>query len=246
MELTNYIFLLTWFGAGFVNGISGMGGAMIAVPILLTFMPPTILFPSTCIVTTILTAYIAWLYRKDSVYPIVKRLFIGAIPGAVAGLALLIYIKAQYIQLLAGLVMLAFVYLQFLRDRQAIVERHETLGKTLFIGFGSGVLITSISFGGPLLGAYSLYLGWPKTQSVGIMNVFALMAFVVAVIFQASAGLYTPEVLSLALKGVFAGILGVACATPLVKVISQKTFKFIILTLIGVGGVTCLWRGFGL
>ncbi len=246
MELNDYIFWITWFVAGFVTGISGMGGAMVAVPILVSFMPPDILFPVTCIVTTLFTAYMAWLYRKDSQAQIVKRLFIGAVPGAVAGLALLLYVKAQYIQLIAGIVMILFVYLQFLRERKAMIQRDETLAKTLFIGFGSGVLITSISFGGPLLGAYALYLGWAQAQAMGIMNVFALMAFIVATIFQASAGLYTTEVLSLAASGAIAAIIGVICATPLVKIIPLKTFKLILLTIIGCGGILCVLRGLGM
>ncbi len=246
MEITDYIFWITWFAAGFVTGISGMGGAMIAVPILVTFMPTDILFPVTCIVTTLFTAYMAWIYRKSSHSQIVKRLFIGAIPGAVAGLGLLLYIKAQYIQLIAGIVMISFVYLQFLRNKQDIIQREETLGKTLLIGFGSGVLIASISFGGPLLGAYALYLGWGQAQAMGIMNVFALMAFVMATIFQASAGLYTAEVLSLATSGAIASIIGVICATPLVKHIPLKTFKLILLIIIGFGALSCIWRGLGL
>ncbi len=247
MEMFDIIFLATWFAAGFVTGVSGMGGAMVAVPILVTFIAPATLFPVSCIVATVLSLYMAWLYYKDCDYKILKRLLLGVVPGSLAGVALLLYVKAQYIQLIAGIVMVLFVYLQILRDRKvSTIQRAESLGKSLLVGFTAGILITSISFGGPPVAAYALYLGWSRVQAVSIINVFGLLAFLVAMIFQASAGLYTSEVLSLAATGSIASVVGVICATPLAKIIPLKTFKLILLIIIGCGGVLCVWRGLGL
>ncbi len=247
MDIYDFIFLGAWFLGGFVTGISGLGGAMIAVPILATFIPATVLFPVSCIVALVMCTYMAWIYRKDSIYAVVKRLTIGAIPGSVVGIALLLYVKAQYIQLFAGFVMLIFVYLQVLRMRkQQVVQREETQAKSISVGFAAGVLISSITFGGPPLAAYSLYLGWSQAQAMGIMNVFSFLAFLVAAIFQASAGLYTPEVLNYAALGSLATVVGGICATPLAKKVPINTFRLIILVIIFCGGVTCVWRGFGI
>ncbi len=246
MDFFDYIFLATWFVGGFVTGISGMGGAMVAVPVLATFIPPAVLFPVSCLVTLTMCVYMAWVYHRDSIYGLIKKLVIGAIPGSLVGVWLLLYVKAQYIQLLTGTVMLFFVYIQFLRRHAAIVQREETTLKTLLIGFGSGVLITSISFGGPLAAAYGLYLGWSQAQTMGILNVFALFGFTIAAIFQASAGLYTAEVLNLAATGALATVLGAICATPFAKKIPLNIFRLMILTIITCGGVICMWRGLGL
>ncbi len=246
MEIYDFIFVAAWFMGGFVTGISGLGGAMIAVPILATFIPANVLFPVSCITTLVMCTYMAWIYRKDSIYAVVKRLSIGAIPGSIVGISLLLYIKAQYIQLLAGLVMLVFVYLQILRGRkQQVVQREETQAKSISVGFAAGVLISSITFGGPPLAAYSLYLGWSQAQAMGIMNVFSFLAFFVAAVFQASAGLYTAEVLNLAVIGSIATVVGGICATPLAKKVPIKTFRLLILIIIFCGGITCVWRGFG-
>ncbi len=243
MEIFDIIFWVTWFLAGAITGLSGMGGGMLAIPVLSGFMTSTTLFPVACLVCTVITIYMAWLYHKDCSYPIVKRFLIGAVPGAFVGVNLLLHVKAEYIQLLAGSAMLFFVYLKLWHSKKTFVQGKESLFKSILVGFGSGVLNTSISIGNPPLAAYALQLNWTPAQAIGIMSVFGTLAFLVACTFQASAGLYTAEIIELAISGSIAAILGVMSATPFGKKINQKTFQLAVLLIIAGGGITCVWRG---
>ncbi len=236
------IFFLAWFAAGFVNGVSGMGAAMVAVPIVVSFMPPPLLTPSACIIVAGLSAHMAWNFKEGCRLASLKNLFIGAIPGSLAGLSILLFIPARFIQLLTGIVMVLFVAWQCMR-KDNTKQRPETLGKSLGTGFASGLLNTSISFGNPPLGVYALHLGWSQMDTVGTVNLFSLLASLVACVMQASAGLYTTEVLTWAAIGLPASMCGIVCSMPVARRIHAVTFKRILLLVIALGGVACVWRG---
>ncbi len=244
MEFNDYIFMLAWFLGGFVNGVGGMGAAMVAVPIMTTFMPPVMLTPVSCIIVTLISGHMAYNFREGCRYHSLKKLLLGALIGSLMGVILLLYIKIQYIQIFTGAFMLLFVAWQSLRKMQTIAqERPETLGKSLFAGFCSGVLNSSISFGNPPVGVYALHLGWSQVQTVGTMNIFSFFAYIVACFFQASAGLYTKEVLTFAAMGIPAAALGIICSLPVARRIPALMFTRILLAVIACGGIACMWRG---
>ncbi len=237
------IFFLAWFAAGFVNGVSGMGAAMVAVPIVASFMPSAVLTPTACIIVTGVSIHMAWNFRKGCRLSSLKTLLIGAIPGSLAGLAILLFIPTRFIQLLTGTVMLLFVLWQCIR-KENTVKRPEHVGKGLFAGFSSGVLNTSIAFGNPPIGVYALHLGWSQMETVGTVNIFSVLAYLVACAVQASAGLYSQDVLMWAALGLPASMLGIVCAMPVARRISLVVFKRILLIVIAAGGFACIWRGF--
>ncbi len=242
MEFTEYFFLFAWFLAGFINAIAGMGAAMVAVPLVTAIMPPAMLTPIACIIVMVVSIHMSWNFREGIRLGSLKNMFIGAVPGSLLGLAMLIYIPTKSMQLFTGIVMVLFVAWQFMRKLNT-VQRPETFAKSTFAGLCSGILNTSISFGNPPLGVYALYLGWTPLQTVGTTNIFSVFAYIFACAIQASAGLYTEEVLTWAAMGVPAAMLGIACAMPVVRRINANTFKRVLLMVIACGGATCIWRG---
>lgn len=73
---------LAWFLGGFINGVSGMGAAMVALPIVACVLEMSEAVPATCLVAVTLAVYVAWMYRAHSrVAPIIPML-LGCIPGS--------------------------------------------------------------------------------------------------------------------------------------------------------------------
>ena len=64
-DMTILIVSIAWFLGGFVNGVSGMGAAMVALPIVAGFMDMSEAVPSSCLVTCIVAGYVAWMYRRS-------------------------------------------------------------------------------------------------------------------------------------------------------------------------------------
>ena len=76
---------LAWFLGGFINGVSGMGAAMVALPIVACVLEMSEAVPATCLVAVTLAVYVAWMYRAHSrVAPIIPML-LGCIPGLIIG-----------------------------------------------------------------------------------------------------------------------------------------------------------------
>ncbi len=235
------IFLFAWFLAGFVNGVSGLGAAMVAVTFTTFFMPTSVLIPVTCIIAIFVSGHMSWIFRAGCRRRSLTLLLLGALPGSLIGLSILLFIPAQVVQFLTGCVMVFFVMWQYSKKIQP-TARPETVSKSIFAGFASGVLNTSISFGNPPIGAYALHLGWSQMETVGTMNMFSFLAYIVACAVQASAGLYTQEVLVWAAMGIPAALVGILCSMPVAQRINAVVFKNILLVVIAVGGMACVWR----
>ena len=81
--------ILAWFLGGFINGVSGMGAAMVALPIVACVLEMSEAVPATCLVAVTLAVYVAWMYRAHSrVAPIIPML-LGCIPGLIIGVCVL-------------------------------------------------------------------------------------------------------------------------------------------------------------
>ncbi len=230
-----------WFLAGLVNGISGMGAAMVALPFLSIFMSPQEFVPVACIVVTVISAHMAWNYRYACKVSTIKALFIGTIPGSFVGLGLLIFIAPRLLQFIIGIVLLLFVVWQF-NKKVSQIKNKETLGKGILAGFCAGVMTTAISFGNPPVGIYTLHLGWGHHESVGTMNMFSTGAYAIACIIQAMGGLYHIEVLQYAALGIPAAIFGILCSIPIARRINAQLFRNILLFVLVISGCVCIIR----
>ena len=74
-----------WILAGFINGISGMGAALVAVPFMTLFMDIQLIVPLSCILVTILSSVLAIKYRSEFHVKIILPALFCAVPGAVLG-----------------------------------------------------------------------------------------------------------------------------------------------------------------
>lgn len=238
-----WLFAFAWFLGGFVNGISGMGAAMVAVPIVAGSMAPATLVPATCVCVGIISASTAWVFWRNTRWRALKALIIGAIPGSLAGLAILLVMPISTLQLSAGTIMVLFVIWQFTHKQGQPHGDGPVSGG--IAGFASGFINTSISFGNPPVAIYALYAGWSQLETLGSMNVFTLVACIITMIAHASAGLYNMDVLMHVVFGGPATVLGMIVALPLSKRVSQSLFRRILLVIIAAAGIVCIARGLG-
>lgn len=90
---------LLGFVVGVLVGLTGMGGGAVMTPmlILLGWARPVIAVGTDLVWGSLTKAFGAYVhYRQQTVdFKIVKRLALGSIPGALAGLALLAYLRTQ-------------------------------------------------------------------------------------------------------------------------------------------------------
>lgn len=240
-DFSLWLFAFAWFLAGLVNGISGMGAAMVALPIVAGSMPAQMLIPATCLMVPVISLGCAVVYWRSCRWHSLRAMFAGALPGAVAGLGALLVMDTHTLELTAGPLMLAFSVWQFCHPR--FTPHGDSWKAGSIAGFASGFVNTSTSFANPPVAIYALYAGWDQKETMGTMNVFTTIVAIATCVVHASAGLYSAEVFRYALFGAPATVLGLAVATPLVRHIDALLFRRILLLVIAAAGIVCIGRG---
>lgn len=242
MDFLSLLVAVCWFAGGFVSGLTGIGGAMVAVPVAAMFIPMHELIPLSCILNVAMDGSLAVLYFRHCRISALWPLLMGAIPGSFAGLYILQVVSGNILQGSVGLLLIFYVYWQHIAKAGSRKKDSWIAGGAA--GFGAGLLGTAISFDGPPAGAYALYRGWDPQEVLGTLGVFFIIRGTFTCVLQAFAGFYTPTVVGYAMWGAPAVILGVLCAFPVVKRIRVDVFRKSLMAVIGLAGIVCVWRAF--
>ena len=159
---------LAWFLGGFINGVSGMGAAMVALPIVACVLEMSEAVPATCLVAVTLAVYVAWMYRAHSrVAPIIPML-LGCIPGLIIGVCVLRVVPGIWLQGGLGAALIVYVAWQLLH--RAGTAHPESMRGCAVSGFASGFANAAISFSGPPVAIYALYVGWDKASAPALFK----------------------------------------------------------------------------
>lgn len=242
MDGMTALVVAAWLVGGFISGVSGIGGAMVAVPLAALFLPVRDVVALSCILNVFMDGTIACLHLRHARLSALVPMLAGALPGSVLGLSILKAVPGAVLQGAVGALLLLFVGWQLaFRRRRA---RGESGPAGASAGFCAGVLGTAISFDGPPAGVYGLYAGWPPRVFLGTLGVFFIIRGLVTCGLQASAGFYTPEVVHYACYGAPAVVLGTLCSFPVVRHIPADAFRRALMVLIAAAALVCLVRAF--
>ncbi len=234
-------FACIWALAGFVNGISGMGAALMAVPFMTLFMDIQLIVPLSCLMVVVLSSTLAIKYRSEFHVKIILPALFCAIPGAFLGTQVLKILSSHVLESIMAVFLIVYVLWNFFHIYTPKEERNNAiLGGAC--GFFSGFFGSTISFTGPPLAIYILYTGWKQEKALGALGSALIIITGTTCISHYFAGLYTKEFLHYLLIGIPAGILGMLISFPFIKYITQKTFRKILLLVIGFAGIMCLTR----
>jgi len=230
----------SWLVGGFVSGVSGIGGALVAVPFAAMFIPMHELIPLSCLLNLIMDGCIACMHFRHCRVSAMWPMIVGSLPGSIIGLFILQFVSGSILQGAVGALLLYYVYWQHTFRVDETHSESWTYGGAA--GFGAGLLGTAISFDGPPVGAYGLYVGWSPRAFLGTLGVFFVIRSTITCGLQAGAGLYTPAVIEYAMYGIPATIIGTLCAFPVVKHINLDTFRKVLMGVIVLAGTVCLGR----
>lgn len=238
------IFFAAWFIAGFINGLSGLGAALVAVPVIAQFIEPHTIVPVATFLALVLCAELGWLYRKYCLLQQLKILTVGSVPGLVGGAYVLLFIPAHILLFCIGCIMVCYVVWQ-LYPKTVQKEMRESPLKILLAGFLSGFLSTSVSFGGPPVAVYALQARWGQKETVSTMSIFVIVSTAIALIVFIGTGLFTLETLKWCLLGTPAVTFGFLFSIPFMQYVKLHVFRKILLFIVGAGGISCIVNALG-
>ena len=239
MGLAETVTIFASFLGSFVGALCGIGGYMVIIPIMALVLPIHTVILTCCLSGPFMCLLLCLRYGKHCRWRSLLPMLAGVVPGTFAGVWIISVVQGAVLQLLLGFVLLGFlVWQQYGQGAQG----HESWQLGGFSGFVAGLLGASVSVDGPPVGAYGLYVGWAPQAFLGTLGPFYFCRSLFACVVQATAGLYTAEIVHLAMFGIVGGFVGTMLTFPLVKRVNVATFRMAVKGVILVAALSCLWH----
>ncbi|MDF2958874.1 MAG: hypothetical protein K0S39_609 [Paenibacillus sp.] len=226
--------------AGFVQGVTGFGFALIAVPLLSKIIPLQSVVP-IIVLFSFFTNIVILL--KSKAYVQFKRIWlltVSSIFAAPLGTYILVAVRPDLIKIISGIVITGFAFI-LLKGYKFAVKNEKTA--LIPVGFTSGLLNGSISFSGPPVVLFLSNQGVDKNVFRANLTAYSSILNLVTLGFFFAGGLMNREVLVFSVWFVAAMLVGVLLGIKAVTVINDSLFRKLTLILIIIAGVWTLLSG---
>jgi uncharacterized membrane protein YfcA len=185
--LISVIFLL----AGFIQGMTGFGSALVAIPLLSLIIDIKSAVPLCILNSLVITTYLSLKMRnhldKQKIFP----LCIAAVPGIIVGSTALKQVSPTLIRIGLGSLLIGYS-LYSLSSKPKSGKLHK--GWAYIAGFLSGAIGAAFSAGGPPTIIYTTLTDWKKdTIKATLSGFFLFNSYLIAAV-HAINGLTTLEI----------------------------------------------------
>ena len=225
------IYVVAWFIAGVVNHIAGLGAAMVAMPMVVPFIPMNVAVPSSTLIVLSLNLQLGWNFRQYISWIDLRYIFMGGVVGTVAGVYLISSLPNETLKMLMALFLICYaLYALFFEKEgtEGINARWGMLAGSLSTFFGS-----AFGFNGPPLGVYTAMSGWTADAAKGTLGACFILTGFAILSGQLAAGLQNAQTLAYFLAACPAALLGgwvgIRCSRNFRKETSRKVLLALIL-----------------
>ncbi len=236
MDIIIYLCCIAFIG-GFVQGLTGFGVALVALPLMGFFIDiktaiPLILLLGLVINFTLISQMLKHVDHKKWIL-----LFLLSLPGIPLGICILKYVDSRYIEILVGCVII-FTSIFSMFSTSATKELNKFWA--CIAGFIAGFLGGCIGATGPPVIIYTSLQPWDKQQIKATMVSFFIFSGIGILICYIYNGLVTKQILMSFGYSVLPLISGVVCGMFIFNKITDTLYKRIIHLLLIVLGLLLL------
>jgi len=237
---TNIYFHLIILIAGFTQGFTGFGSALIMLPLLTMLTGVKTVVPLVVLLGTCINAILFFQVHRHIEWKRVRILLVAAAPGIFCGVYILKTMSTGFLELLISVLLVAFPSYLMSKD---VPKQEIAAGWAWPVGFLSGVLGGSINAGGPPVIIYTAMQPWGKLPIKSTLVGFFLVTSMVIGAVQAAGGLMTGKVLTLFATGLPALVTGVLVGSYLFNRVDSGAYKKVLNVLLILLGVFMLVKG---
>jgi len=230
MDFATMVISGAWFIGAFVNGLTGMGGAIISLPIISLAIPSK----SVIVISLMTGASVGILSFLFYSRLIPKRealeYWLIALPGLLVGSWTLKLVDMQILQMLLAVIITINIGVQLFQSWLGTCMAPRRIMKYLcafFTGFFGGAL----GIPGPIMAIYASLVCMEKDKARGFF-ISAIPSQFLNVAIAANNGLVTTQVLETVVWVIPAAFIGFGLSFPIVKQIKQETFRKALLVLL--------------
>jgi uncharacterized membrane protein YfcA len=231
-------FAAAWFVGGFVNGITGFGAAMAAMPFALLGMDVKQAVPACSLMVLVVSLEQGLRYGGFADWPRVLPLILGAVPGAFAGALALRFLPPQHLQSALGCFLVCFAFWGLFLEGTRPVRIARAWG--CVAGFLSAAFGTAFSFNGPPLAVYTALSGWNKETGKAGLALFFIITCVLMIISQSIAGMHGKATVLPVLGAAPGALAGAALGFRVARGMSEAAYRKLLFLFLGLAGVTFL------
>ena len=213
------------FVASFLQAITGIGFGVIAGPALIVAMQST-----AAIQVSIVLSFLIALVLAPGTIPVVRprllgTLFVGVLTGTPVGVAAFFLLSLESLKLFAAVIVGSMSLIAAGLLARFPVFETDTTARRLGVGVVCGALNSALAMPGPPVAAYSTALKQPKQAIRATTLVTFLLAYPIALIFQAGFVGLSPELGTVVLQLVVPTLLGTAAGHGVSRLVSERLFR---------------------
>lgn len=193
--MTIFFILLISFVATLVRSTFGFGESLIAVPLLILFLPVEISVPLSVLLSVLIAVIVVIQDHSKIRFRSAKWLILYALPGIPVGLMLLLVGSNFWVELLLGILLVSYS-LYSLFGKEGLPQATNDRGWLFICGFLSGVFGGAYGINGPPLVVYGKLQRWSANQFRATLQAYFFVASTVSILGYAYKGLITGSVVA--------------------------------------------------
>jgi uncharacterized membrane protein YfcA len=231
--ITLTIISIIFFTAGFIQGLSGFGSALVAIPLLTIFIDVKTAIPLCVLNGLLISSYLAVKLKDHMKLKDILPLIVGSLPGVYLGVNVLKHMESGLIRILLGIMIVSYcIYSLVFHPAPRKIHRIWAY----IAGFGSGFISSGFSAGGPPAIIYTTLTGRSKDHIKSTLTGFFLVGGFIIATAHAASGLTNVQVLKYFLFSAGFILSGVYMGSRLYdRTNTQRYIKIILITLMMLG-----------
>lgn len=236
MDSDIFIIAVAWFLGAFINGLTGMGGGLMALPFISLFVSSR-----SVILVSMLSGFLVGfmtllLYWRYINIREVIGFWLPAVLGIVLGVWTLKVVDVAWLELLLCVLIVIHITVQLVQDWLGTCMAPRAAMKYI-CGFLAGFFGGSLGINGPIMAIYASLMCMEKNLARGFFTSSMIANFISLGVIIGS-GLITDQVLHSVSWVAPAAVAGFVCSWPLARRIRQETFHNALLIILGVAAVS--------
>jgi uncharacterized membrane protein YfcA len=221
---------------GFINGLSGFGMAIVAMPLWLQALTPANAASMAAILAVIAHAQSISVVVHAINVKRVAPFIVGGIVGIPVGTWLLAGIDEATFRFATGAVIVVYCAVM-LSGRVRVTVDAGALGDGI-VGFGGGIMGALSGLSGALPAMWAGMRGWTKDERRAVFQPFNMSILAVTIVAHAVAGLFTSDLIWALAAGVPSVLIGSQTGKLLYHRLGDHHFDRIVLAVLLFSGVS--------
>jgi len=229
---------IIFFLAGFVQGLTGFGSALVAIPLLSFIFDIRTAVPLCMLNGVVITAYMTFTLRYHLDREKILPLLTGALPGILVGVYLLKNSDESFIRCGIGALLIAYSLYNLVASPRPLNP-----GKAwgYVAGFLTGTIGAAFSAGGPPAIIYSTLTSWSKDEIKATLTGFFLVIGTLTAAMHALTGITTLDTLQIFAVTMPFVLTGTITGSKVSDKINRKTYLNIIYWFLMAMGALMIW-----